>query len=343
MINYFICSSLPGYMFSCIEKLALHIPQIIVVVETSNNKNYPIKFQSKYFNITNYEIFMDQIRNTNFSNVNKVFVAGWANNKIIELADYFYFNKVNMILLSDQAKKGNLKQYFGKFLLKRYLNKFEIIVVPGHIGYELMIYYGIDKKKIIQGLYSSNNKHFNEARLNRLNLPNYPKSFLFDGQYIKRKGVRFLINEYSNYKKESNDPWSLIMIGKGEMEKIIPSHINNLGFIKQDYLTDIYSNAGCFVLPSYEDHWPLVVHQATSAGLPLLVSPYCGNHYELFISNKNGFFIDPNIKGSLKNAMLKIEQLSSQKLKEMGDYSFELSQAFTVDKWVKLFKDLIDN
>lgn len=59
------------------------------------------------------------------------------------------------------------------------------------------------------------------------------------------------------------------MVGKDNLEKIIPARVENLGFFNQYELKEIYSNSGFFILPSLEDHWPLVIHQATSAGLPL--------------------------------------------------------------------------
>ena len=339
----FIYTSLPGYMFNCIEELACSIQYKVILVETTENKNYPVRFSSKNFEILNYTEFKEILHHINSKSIKKVFITGWANNKIKQITSYFYKNKVRLVLLSDQPKKNNIKQRIGKLFIKFYLNRFENIVVPGKAGLDLMLYYGVKKEKVITGLYTATEKIFNSAKLSRDSKIDYPKTYLFDGQFIKRKGVKFLINEYLNYLNISKDPWKLIMVGKGELESIIPSQIQNFGFIHQNKLGDIYSNAGCFILPSYEDHWGLVVHQATSAGLPLLISPYCYSHYELFRQNENGYFIDPYIKGSLKNAMLKIEQISSQKLKEMGDYSFELSKAFSVDKWVKLFKDLIDN
>ena len=45
----------------------------------------------------------------------------------------------------------------------------------------------------------------------------------------------------------------------------------------------------------------------------------------------------------LKKAMFKIENSSEEKLKEMGELSFELSKKFSVENWVNIFNSLIEN
>lgn len=339
----FIYTSLPGYMFHCIENLALNISYKIILVETSDNKNYPVKFSSPNFQIIGLTEFNNLIKKINNRDIQKVFISGWGNGSIRYYADYFYRNKIDLVLLSDQPLKNNFRQKIGKKFIQGYLRKFEKVIVPGKAGYDLMKYYGIPDKKIITGLYSATDKIFNFAKCLRDNLQEYPKVFLFDGQFIKRKGVEFLIKEYSQYRKLSKEPWELVMVGKGELEHIIPPFVKNLGFVHQDNLGDIYANAGCFVLPSLEDHWPLVIHQAVLAGLPLLISPFCMSHHDLFKENENGYFIDPNIEGSLSNAMLKIENAGINKLRYMGNISYELSNFNSTQKWVENMKTLIEN
>lgn len=339
----FIYTSLPGYMYNCIEKLAAEIEYKIILVETDINLNYPVKFSSKNFdilNFTDFEALRSRLDNTD---IVKIFVTGWANKTILKYANNFYKQKISMVLLSDQAKKNNLRQLFGKVLLKNYLNKFDKIIVPGKAGYDLMTYYGIHQNKIMPGLYTGNDRIFIESKNKRDTNTEYPRNFLFDGQFIERKAFPFLINEYLEYLNISKNPWKLTVVGKGHLESLIPKEIINLGFVKQFELKEVYANAGCFILPSLEDHWPLVIHQATMAGLPLLISQNCHNHYEFFRENENGYFINPNEKGSLTAAMFKIESLELEQIKVMGTLSFELSKMYSIDKWVQKFKNLINN
>lgn len=341
-IVIFIYTSLPGYMYSCIEQLAVSSEYKIILVETSRNKNYPLKYKSSNYQVLPYNEFLSTYSNLNPSDIKAVFITGWANLKILKTAFQCFRKKQKCYLLSDQSKKNSIRQKLGRLLLKKYFTFFKKIVVPGKSAMDLMLYYGVDNSKMLTGLYTSNNIIFNQAYKTRSENNSYPKTFLFDGQFIDRKGFKFLISEYSEYRKRSTNPWQLTMVGKGPLEKIIPAFVNNLGFVHQDQLKDIYASAGCFVLPSYEDHWPLVIHQAASAGLPLLISPYCGNHYEFFKQNENGIFIDPHKKGSLVDAMTRIEKLSIEELKKMGNISYKLSLSYSVEKWVQNFIKIIE-
>ena len=125
-----IYTSLPGYMFKCIEKLANEITDNIILVKTSINKNYPIRFKSKNFQIFNFSEFERFINKINVTNINTVFISGWANKRILKATHFFHRHKVKLILLSDQPKKNNFKEKIGKVFIKSYLNKFTKIIVP---------------------------------------------------------------------------------------------------------------------------------------------------------------------------------------------------------------------
>lgn len=340
---YFFYSSLPSYMFKCINALATEINNEIIVVETSQNKNNPLLNKNGKFQIISWGNFLRNFNKNSLNDIKIVFISGWGNSKLRFVSKYFSEINVDLVLLSDQSKKNNFRQIIGKLLLKKYLIRFRSIIVPGKSGYELLKYYGVSDDQIKIGLYSSDNLLFNRAWEIRNSFDELPKSFLFDGQIIKRKGIKFLIKEYLEYKRISQNPWDLIIVGRGKLQNILPKEVKYLGYTPFDELVNVYSKAWCFVLPSFEDHWPLVIHQATCAGLPLLLSPFCYNHFEFFRENENGFFVNPHIKGSLTQAMLKIENLNEEKLKEMGKLSFELSKSYSIEKWVELFKDLINN
>lgn len=337
----FIYTALPAYMFKCIEELAKNSSYDISVIETSSNKNYPVKFHSNLFNIYNYDDLSSIKLDRLFSQCSILFVSGWANKTIVNLTNHWYKKGIKLCLLNDQPKKNNFRQFLGRYKLRNYLNQFDTALVPGIKAKDLLRYYGFKKEKIKIGLYSCDTLAFRKSYEERNKLESYPKRFLFDGQLIKRKGIPFLVNEYSDYLKRSKASWKLTVIGKGELNNIIPDYIDKHGFVHPDDVPSIYAKAGCFVLTSHEDHWPLVVHQAVSSGLPILLSKNCFNKYE-FYNGQNGFLIDPANKGSLTEAMFKIEALEEKNLKLMGEVSLNLSKEYNIEKWVILLRDIIE-
>lgn len=339
----FIYTSLPSYMFRSIDELAKNIKCKITVIETSTNPNYPTRFKSEAIEIIKYEEIKLENFSLLFSNIQRIFISGWANKIIINLVHVLSEKNLKLCLLSDQPLKNNLRQFIGKYKLRSFLKKFDYAIVSGEKALELLEYYGFSRDNIKVGLYSCDNNAFNRAKVQREISNFWPKRFLFDGQIIKRKGIPFLLNEYNNYKNQSLNPWPLTIIGKGDLAKAIPRYIDYRGFVNPFDVPTLYKDSGCFVLTSLEDHWPLVVHQAVSAGLPILLSKFCFNKIEFLVEHKNGYIIDPLKKGSLADAMLKIEKSTNSQLRNMGEFSFELSKKFSVDKWVKLFKNIIEN
>lgn len=337
----FLYSALRAYFFDCLRILANEIEYNISVIETAHNKNYPVTFTDKQLRIVNFTNVHQILKFISLNDIALVFVSGWRNKTIIDTAKILRRNNIPIIILSDQADKNNIRQFFGRFYISNYLQMFSHAVVPGKVSAQLLIKYGFNRENISFGLYTANNLAFNRSSRTRLGKLQWPRIFLYDGQYIKRKGFDYLISEYKIYQHYSITPWKLITIGSGPLHNIIPPNIMNLGFVNPYEVPKIYAKAGCFILPSLDDHWPLVIHQATCAGLPLIISHKCGNAIDLFEENRNGYSINRNTRGLLATKMLKIEK--SSVIKQMSNISYSLSKKYSISKWIYLFIRLIDS
>jgi glycosyltransferase involved in cell wall biosynthesis len=74
-------------------------------------------------------------------------------------------------------------------------------------------------------------------------------------------------------------------------------------------LSSFYALAEVLILPTYTDHWALVVYEAMACGLPVIVSQVAGCAADLVKENWNGLLIPPRDESSLAVAM---ERISSQ-------------------------------
>ena len=79
--------------------------------------------------------------------------------------------------------------------------------------------------------------------------------------------------------------WELVLCGDGPQAGLIDAvikrsghagAIHRPGFLQADAIARWYAHAGGFVLPSLSEPWGLVVNEAASVGLPLLVSNRAG-------------------------------------------------------------------
>lgn len=151
-----------------------------------------------------------------------------------------------------------------------------------------------------------------------------PTVFLYLGQIIPRKGIMEMLRAWE---KASLHDSTLLLVGDGsqreEAEEYIKSHnLDNVvlaGRVNYDELGPYYRVADCFIIPTLEDNWSLVVPEAMAAGLPIACSVYNGCHPEL-VTKSNGWTFDPLDTDSTAE-MLKEIYHSRESLKLMGESS----------------------
>jgi glycosyltransferase involved in cell wall biosynthesis len=93
------------------------------------------------------------------------------------------------------------------------------------------------------------------------------------------------------------------------------------------------AQAGCFIIASRYDHWSLVIHEATCAGLPILATNTCGASIELVQDGFNGYRFPPEDVERLVQLM---SYISDRKIaQEMGKNSLQISYRYTPQIWAK--------
>lgn len=167
--------------------------------------------------------------------------------------------------------------------------------------------------------------------------------FMYVGRIIPLKGIMELLHAW----KEANlDDASLLMVGEGhqrqEAETFIKENdIDNVvftGAVNYDDLGPYYKVADCFIIPTLEDNWSLVVPEAMAAGLPIACSIYNGCHPEL-VHPENGWTFDPlNIQHTAET--LKTISDNRSYLKEMGEESRRIVANHTPEHAAKALYDM---
>ena len=96
------------------------------------------------------------------------------------------------------------------------------------------------------------------------------------------------------------------------------------------------------VLPTYSDHWPLVVNEATLCGCGLIITNIVGNRPELS-NKKNSFLCDVASTSTLTKCLQEASVLSDRKLDIMFRESIKLGSKFTISNWVNSYYKIINN
>ncbi|MFB6186466.1 MAG: glycosyltransferase family 4 protein [Halobacteriaceae archaeon] len=103
------------------------------------------------------------------------------------------------------------------------------------------------------------------------------KYLLFVGSANPRKNLKGLLKAYRKYRQQAKDPYPLVLVGPdGDVfaETDIPdvNGVQQLGFVSEEKLTWLYSNAALFVFPSLYEGFGLPILEAMSVRTPVVTS-----------------------------------------------------------------------
>lgn len=152
-------------------------------------------------------------------------------------------------------------------------------------------------------------------------------TFIYVGRLIPLKGIMQMLEAW---KQAAIKDSTLMLVGDGEQRGEIENFIrdNNLdnvkliGAINYDDLGPYYKAADCFIIPTLEDNWSLVVPEAMASGLPIACSIYNGCHPEL-VHPENGWTFDPLDTNDMVRVLNEISTCRDS-LKNMGMESMRI-------------------
>jgi len=174
-----------------------------------------------------------------------------------------------------------------------------------------------------------------------------PVRFLFVGRMIEGKGVRHLLKAVAVLQQRPRQSvgFQLSLLGDGPLrdrysnlarELGVEEHVRFLGHVASGEVWRYYSDAHVFVLPTLQDNWPLVVPEAMSVGLPILLSNRAGSVPELIREGENGYSFNPEDHGSLAACMERYLE-NPDLVSRHGQRSLELVAPYTPENAARAF------
>ena len=176
-----------------------------------------------------------------------------------------------LVLMSDNDWQGTWRQWLidpvrYRLLLRR---RFDAVLVPGVSGAAHSKAMGFGEAAIFKGLYGADPAVFGGGdAVHKRDL-----ELLFVGQFIERKDVASLAHAFIAIAAR-NPGWRLRLCGSGPLKGSIPPHERIIveDFVQPRELAEKLRRARCLVLPSIEEHWGVVVHEAALSGCALALS-----------------------------------------------------------------------
>ncbi|MBO4843965.1 MAG: glycosyltransferase [Bacteroidales bacterium] len=216
------------------------------------------------------------------------------------------------------------------------------LIIPGKMSKITFEKWDINNKQFIYlpNTIDDTSLHFEPSLRNTDDLP----VFIMPIRIIER--VKGGLNFFEAIGKENVVRAQFIIAGDGEdKDKFIDyikdngfeSNINLMGFCDSFKMSELYSKANAFILPSFSDPSPLSLVEALYFHLPVLCSDHCGNHFEAVEDGDNGLTFSPLSPDSIK---LQFERfmLMRDKWERMGERSAEIyKERFNTVSVIKQF------
>ncbi len=247
----------------------------------------------------------------------------------------------------NNAWQGTLRQRLAPIVRRRLLRRFNRIMVTNERSFQLAHNLGFTEAQISRGMNGFGYRAHADATAQRAALGDWPKKFLYVGQYIERKAVHLLLDGYEAYRTQSENPWSLTCCGRGPLKPRIDAApgVEDLGFIQPPELPAVMAQHGTLILPSFYDTWGVVIAEAAASGMPVIATERCGVQIDVIRPYYNGLVIPTGDTRAISQALLWMDT-HYDRLPTMGARARPFAEAFGeeawADRWEAFFSTLVD-
>ena len=342
----FLYTELAGYVFSCLQELSKHAE--VHVVHWPVNKEAPFQFPviggCTFYDRSTFDQ-QQLFRLSGGIRPDIVLCSGWVDKTYMKICRH-YFGKIPTVVTLDNHWRNDFKQHIWSLLSPVYLRRvFSHAWVPGQPQHQYAKRLCFPEKNIHTGFYSADTDYFSGRY--RTFLPekqqNYPKRFLYVGRYIEAKGIHTLWNAFVSAVEKTQSDWELWCLGTGTLfdQKREHSSIRHFGFVQPADMARYLQQTGVFVLPSTFEPWGVVVHEMAASGMPLLCSDKVGAATQFLSPGKNGFTFPSGNETALEQILIRMMQMDTKQLLQMGEASHQLGHQITPKTWSQTILDMV--
>ena len=232
----------------------------------------------------------------------------------------------------DSIWYGRLKQYFGLLYFRLVYRKwFDAVLVPGKTGHKFCSMLGMPDHRIFEGLYGANPDIFTH----HMPLNKRPRRILFVGRLIERKGILPLL-EAARQSVARRDGWEFVVVGAGPLERRLQSEpsITVEPFAGPEKIAEWMRSSRFLVLPSVEENWGVVIHEATLSGCGLILAKGIGAAEDLLQSNENGLLVQSGEVECLSQSFERLSKWDASQLQRCEQISCNLAAKFGPSRFV---------
>ena len=272
----FVWTGVTSYMADCWRALQRMdgVELKVIVEQTPSGSDFAA---AEVLHDLDYTLVTSCIQTSNLPNFQPdvIFAGGWRSRNTRRVLSAF--PDVPKVFCLDMPWRPSLRCVLARWVLRPFLRQFRRIYVPGELTARYARWLGFAPDRIDRKLYSIGFGRFEGfERFER-------RGFLYLGRFAPEKRIDLLVKAFARY-RELGGTWPFDLYGSGDAISL-PSSLFPLPsfhpFVQPDELPRIYRDHTCLLMASAFDPWPLVILEATAAGLSVIASDRCGNGKEL--------------------------------------------------------------
>lgn len=268
-----------------------------------------------------------------------LFVSGWFIPSFNRFADEVRAHGGQVIAGVDNRDPGGIKGLLWSVYFRLKIRKrFSGFIVPGRSAERLLLRGGAGRQHVKTGLYTADPKVFTAGRP----IVEREKKIIYVGRYDERKNILPFIKVFCGFYR-SHPEWKLECYGQGplfEDMKIECDGLRLFPFLHPAELAAKYQQARVFVLPSIEDHWGVVVHEAALSGCALLLSNKVGAAEDL-LERENGVSFDPLDARGMRRALETVSGWTDEKWRAASNLSIEKAAEISPQNFSQNLQELM--
>ena len=261
-------------------------------------------------------------------------LSGYGRKEYLAFLIWAAFKRKRVILFAESwyGNSGWLNAVKG-FLLKKTCSGFLVSGIRARLHFKEKL--GLGDLPFEMGYSVVDNRHFEQQSM--LQKEN---TLLCVARFAPEKNLELLIAAFQ--KSNLRGKWNLQLVGGGPLKNTLLNQISSDSdialhdWMSYKALPNLYAQAKVFILPSLFEPWGLVVNEAMSAGLPVIISSVCGCQPDL-VDAQNGFVFEAQNQQALTEVLNQLDQLTDQKITEMGENSRLKMKAFSPEVWANNF------
>lgn len=278
-----------------------------------------------------------------------LFIVGWHAATSRFFATCGEVRSIPKVLVFDLPFQWTLKKLIAPVVLFPYLRLFKAAFVPGAAAQRYARWLGFSSQTLgeekdgggrpsFSGLFSVDVESYRHIRRDS----SYPRRFLYVGRFVPEKRLDRLAAAYRRYRSLVRDPWPLDCFGMGPRETLLQQveGVNVNGFITPEEMRTCYANHGAFLLASAFDPWPLVLAEASAAGLPVVCTEACGNVREAV--GANGVVCPSGDVEAFARAMERLHGMSDAALFDMGAAGLNSVSCYSCGAWAERVERIVN-